>query len=256
MNWLLLRGLAREQRHWGRFPGLLGARFPDGEVRGIDLPGTGTEFTRSSPASIPGIVDDARRRFLATRSGSGPWSLLGVSLGGMVAMQWCTDHPSDFAGVVLINTSAADLSAPWRRMDLRVARGVLAALVTRDPVARERRILGFTTNRVTNPEEIATHNARLQAERPVARATVLRHIWAASRFRAPQSLALPTLVLAGEADRLADPECSRRLSARFGAPLATCPGAGHDLALDDPEWLVGELGRWVDGRASAEAQSL
>src|SRR4051812_21219811 len=112
-RWLLLRGLAREQRHWGAFPSALARTCDDArgaDIHCLDLPGTGTEFARRSPSSIRGIVADLRRRWLALDGHDGPAHLLAVSLGGMVAMQWCADHPDDFAGVVLVNTSAADLS--------------------------------------------------------------------------------------------------------------------------------------------------
>ena len=61
MNWLLLRGLAREQRHWGRFPALLSAKLPGDRVFCLDLPGTGTEHRRKSPASIAAIPVGLRR---------------------------------------------------------------------------------------------------------------------------------------------------------------------------------------------------
>src|SRR5438552_440235 len=95
-RWLLLRGLAREQRHWGRFRPELSARLPPGaEIHCLDLPGTGTEHLRGSPANIAAIAEDVRERWLGLR-GEGPWGLLAVSLGGMVAMEWCAAHPADF----------------------------------------------------------------------------------------------------------------------------------------------------------------
>lgn len=250
MNWLLLRGLAREQRHWGRFPALLAAQLPGDQVFCLDLPGTGTEHRRSSPASIAGISEDLRRRFLALREQHpGPWRLLGVSLGGMVAMHWCAAHPDDFAAVVLINTSAADVSVPWRRMRLAVVPHVLRALVSRDEFARSLRVLRITARLVGDPERVAREWARIQEDAPVSRVNILRQLFAAGRFRAPRKLAPAVLVIAAAEDPLCDPECPRRLSGRFGAPLLTHPKAGHDLALDDPEWLAGQVRTWVQATA-------
>lgn len=245
MNWLLLRGLSREQRHWGCALDVFRAAFPDGDVRGIDLPGTGTEHRRASPASMRGIAQDVRARWLAVRAARpGPWSLLGISLGGMVSMQWVADHPEDFAQVVLANTSAADLSVPWRRMHPSVLPQLLRALVERDPLARQRRILGFTARLVPDPEAVAREWALIQEQAPVARLTVLRQLWASARFRAPPRLPIPALVLAGARDPLCDPRCPGRLAGRFGAPLEVHPQAGHDLALDAPEWLAEQVRRW------------
>lgn len=258
MNWLLLRGLSREQRHWGRALEFFRAAFPDGHAQGIDLPGTGTEHRRASPASMRGIAADVRERWLAARAARpGPWSLLGISLGGMVAMQWVADHPEDFARLVLVNTSAADLSAPWRRLHPSVAPQLLRALVERDPLARQRRILGFTARLVPDPDAVAREWALLQQQAPVARLTVVRQLWASARFRAPPRLAIPALVLAGARDPLCDPRCPGRLAARFGAPLEVHPQAGHDLALDAPEWLAERVRTWCGAspRGAAAAVS-
>ena len=86
-RWLLLRGLAREQRHNGRFAEVLADALGDATAHGIDFPGAGTEFARLSPASIRGIMEDIRARWLRLREEHpGEWSLLGISLGGMVTM--------------------------------------------------------------------------------------------------------------------------------------------------------------------------
>jgi pimeloyl-ACP methyl ester carboxylesterase len=251
MNWLLLRGLAREQRHWGRFPDVLRVQLPGHRIFCLDLPGTGTEHARESPLSVSGIAEDVRERFLALRARhEGSWGAVAVSLGGMVAMRWCADHPGDLAAVVLINTSSADLSVPWRRMRLAVVPQVLRALLSRDDVERSLRVLQITARLVADPEPLALEWARIQAESPIRRATALRQLLAATRFRAPHALGAPALVLAGAHDPLCDPDCPRRLSQRFGAPLITHPRAGHDLALDDPEWLAGQIHAWHSSLAA------
>ena len=247
MGYLLLRGLSRQAGHWGPFPRLLEEATGERVVT-LDLPGAGTEHRRPSPPSMRGIADDVRARFLDRHGGGGePFRLLGISLGGMVAMQWCGDHPEDFAGVVLANTSAADLSPPWRRMDLGALLQIARALVERDDEARERRILGFTTRVVTDFDGPARHNAALQQEQPMARRAVLSQIVAAGRFRAPPRLALPALVLAAARDPLAHPDCGRRLADHFGAAFRIHPTAGHDLSLDDGPWLARTIAQWARG---------
>ena len=42
-------------------------------------------------------------------------------------------------------------------------------------------------------------------------------------------------------DRLVSPRCSQRLAAAWKVPLALHPSAGHDLPLDDPDWLLAQL---------------
>ena len=245
MNWLLLRGLSREQRHWGAFGGVLAAALPEARVHALDLAGTGTEHARPSPTTVEAIADDARARWLALRDANpGPWGLFAMSLGGMVAMAWASAHEADFARVVLVNTSAANLSTPWRRLSLGVIPGIVRALVMRDPVRRERLVLSLVTRETPDLGRVAVEWAGYQRDRPVARAAVLRQLWAGSRFSAPPRLSMPTLVLAGGRDPLTDPACPRRLAAHLGAPLEVHPTGGHELALDAPRWLAERVAAW------------
>jgi pimeloyl-ACP methyl ester carboxylesterase len=247
MDWLLLRGLAREQRHWWDFPERLAARPPGARVHLLDLPGTGTEHARRSPADIDGIMGDVRARWLALRERhAGPWRLLGISLGGMVAMQWCARHPEDFAGVVLANTSAADVTTPWRRISPRSIGAILRAQLTRDLVERERLQLAATVATGVDVTPFAQASAQWLAERPITRANAARQLFAAARYRAPARLAVPVLVVCGRRDPLADAGASLRLAERFDAALAVHPAAGHDLSIDAPDWLAAEVALWAE----------
>ncbi|MDB4932823.1 MAG: hypothetical protein JWM10_5307 [Myxococcaceae bacterium] len=246
-RWLLLRGLAREQRHNGRFGATLAAALGDATTHGIDFPGAGTEFARRSPATLRGITDDIRARWLRLRDEfPGDWNLLGVSLGGMVTMQWAADHPGDFRRVVLVNTSAGNLSRPWDRMDLAIVPQIVAAARARDPVARERIVLGFTTRLAPDLDLVAREWSGYAAERPTPVATLVRQLVAATRFRAPARLGVPALVVTAARDPLAHPVCGERLAAHFGATLVQHPRAGHDLPLDDGPWLAERVRRWRD----------
>lgn len=247
MNWLMLRGLAREQRHWGDFPQSFMTGVPDAKVHLLDLPGAGTEFERTCPSTVPAIMEDLRQRWTVLKAENpGPWGLLGVSLGGMVAMQWCADHPDDFKRLVLVNSSARNLSAPHRRMGLSALPRLAMTLVDKDPVARERRVLGVITR--LNPEEIdrvAREWAAYSQDRPISPRAAITQLLAAARFRAPLRITTPLLVLAGARDVLADPMCAYRLSRHFSAPLHVHPAAGHDLPLDDPTWISKQVQNWL-----------
>lgn len=236
MNWLLLRGLVREQRHWGDFPGRLAERT-GATVRMLDLPGVGTERQRPSPVTIAAIVEDLRARFTP---GDGPWGLLAASLGGMIALAWAERHPEDFARVVVLNTSASDLAGTFDRFTPAALGMVARALWAGDPVVRERHILGLVSNTPQGRAyaEVFAAHAR---DAPVARGVLVRQLRAASGARAPASLAVPLLVLCSEQDRLCRPGASRALAARLGARLEVHPDAGHDLPLDDPDWVIEQV---------------
>jgi hypothetical protein len=73
----------------------------------------------------------------------------------------------------------------------------------------------------------------------------VRQLYAASRFRAPASLPLPTLALGTRGDRFVDPRCTERLAAHFGLPVRWHDTAGHDLPADAPEWVIEQVSAWV-----------
>jgi alpha-beta hydrolase superfamily lysophospholipase len=237
MNWLLLRGLVRERRHWLDLPDRLAART-GATVLTLDLPGVGTEHRRESPTSIDGIVDDLRARFLTART-EGPWSIFAMSLGGMIALRWVERHPEDFARAVVANTSASDLAGPLQRFRPAAVSTVLRALPS-GAVERQRLILQLTANTEAGQSHFA-HFASFTDDAPVKLAVLFRQLFAASRARSPAALQVPLKVLASEGDRLCDPVNSRRLAARLGAPLVVHPTAGHDVALDAPDWVVEQL---------------
>lgn len=241
-HWLLLRGLAREQRHWGAFVPALQAAVPDAHVHCLDLPGAGTEYARESPASVRGIAEDLRRRWLEL--GPGNWGLFAVSLGGMVAMEWCAAHPADFGTLVLANTSGGNLNPPWKRMQPHIVPHIAMAMASRSALARETRILSLTTA-VAPADGLPAQWAGFYADRPMKRLNVLRQLAAATRFRVPPSLQPRTLVISAAGDQFTHPDCPRALATHFHAQLAVHPKAGHDVSTDDPAWLANEISRFA-----------
>jgi pimeloyl-[acyl-carrier protein] methyl ester esterase len=238
-HWLLLRGLAREAWHWGEFPRQVRQRLDAERVLCLDLPSIGAVAGGRTALSIDGIVDDLRRRWhTVAGEGAGSWGVIGQSLGGMVAVAWCHRYPSDFVAAVTINTSAANLAPPFRRFSFKTLPAVLTALVSSSPLRRERTILALTSNRPEQRLHLLPAWAAHAAASPVKRRTFLTQLWAAATYSVPSRLTTPLLVLASRADRLVDVRCSRRLAARLCAPIAEHDWAGHDLPLDDPEWVI------------------
>ena len=63
MNWVFLRGLMRESRHWGEFPDQFRAVLPEADIVAPDLPGNGAKFRLRSPLSVQGMVEACRAAF-------------------------------------------------------------------------------------------------------------------------------------------------------------------------------------------------
>ena len=91
MTWILLRGLAREARHWGsfaqQFSRVLASSNLIRQVEALDLSGNGEFCQLPSPTSVPHMVEFARQQ-LQQKGFKLPYSLVALSLGGMVATRW------------------------------------------------------------------------------------------------------------------------------------------------------------------------
>jgi pimeloyl-ACP methyl ester carboxylesterase len=248
MNWLILRGLVREQRHWGEFRGVFEKRLqqvdPHSRVFTIDLPGFGTEVNRMSPKTIGEIVHDLRDRWSQLKeSNPGEWGILAVSLGGMVAAHWASHHIEDFKKVVLINSSMSGLSPLHHRMMPANYPRIVKLLLSRNLVEREKKILSMTTNMdIQN----LVKQAEKQAEfgKDVNRLNAVHQIMAAIQFKPPKKIHAPMLVLVGRGDRLVSPKCSEAIASHYGARLVSHPTANHDLASDDPNWIADQVVEW------------
>lgn len=245
-TWILLRGWGREARHWGDFPATLRAALPAGDrVLSLDLPGNGVRHAETSPLH-PRAMVGALRAELERLACPGPYAVLALSLGGMVAVQWAIERPQELAGCVLINSSAGGHSPFWRRLRPAAYPSLVSLLRPGlGPLERERGILALTSNHRAGDAVLAQQWADYARQYPVTSANAWRQLLAAARFRAPAAApAVPVLLVAAEADRLVDPECSRRLARCWRSPLRVHATAGHDLPLDAAAWLAEQVSAW------------
>ncbi|WP_042303433.1 alpha/beta fold hydrolase [Paraburkholderia kururiensis] len=254
-TWILLRGLTREARHWGGLPQVLRDTLAARDVYALDLPGNGTFARLRSPLEVADMVGFVRLALLQAGK-TGPFNVLAMSLGGMVAADWASRHPADIARLVLVNTSMR----PFNRAAERLQPGAwpdLAhiALAWGDPQsanAIEARVHRLTCNRrQTFDEDVAAWSA-IRRSAPVTRANALRQLWAAARFSARAAApACPVLVLSSRGDHLVNPVCSQTLAARWQAAHLQHPWAGHDLPHDDPLWTCQSVDHWMAETAHA-----
>lgn len=252
--WLLLRGLSRAAGHWGDVPRRL-ARATGRPVHCVDLPGNGSAARLTSPLTVPAMVEHLRRE-IATRALGGPFDVVGLSMGAMVACDWATRQPEEVRSAVFINGSLRGLSPFHQRLRLAACPALLRLLFTSPADHRwEETIFALTSRRPDLRAQVMPAWLQLRRSAPVRQANVMRQLIAAARFKAPpQAPPVPLLVLCSDADQLVDPRCSAAIAARWSAPLQRHPVAGHDLPLDDPAWLVGALTRWqarLDGQERA-----
>ena len=244
-NWVLLRGLMRERRHWGDFPGLFAAALPGARVLTPDFPGNGERHLEASCTSVGEMVD-ACRAGLRAQGHLGPYHLLALSLGAMAAVEWSARYPGEIARCVLINTSMRPFSRFYQRLRWQNYPAILHLALRGGAARQEALILRLTSTRHGADDALLRRWTGFQREHPVTRANALRQLLAAARYRAPPKRpAPPLLVLCSQADRLVDPRCSALLAEAWHAPCLRHPDAGHDLPLDAGPWVAAAVAQWL-----------
>ncbi|WP_019450969.1 alpha/beta hydrolase [Cupriavidus sp. BIS7] len=249
-TWIFLRGLTRESRHWGTLPELWASRGL-GQPLLIDLPGNGVARHVAVPATVHGMMEAVRAT--AHASGApGPWRVLAMSLGAMVATHWAQAWPADVAELVLINTSMRPFSTvPERLLPLNWVALLGMAQHWDDRVRCERTVHRLTCERLDTREADLAAWVAIAQSAPVTRKAAWRQLLAAARFRA-RTIAptCPTLIVSSDADRLVNPACSLHLAAAWRAPNVSHirhPWAGHDLPHDDAPWLCDTVAAFAQG---------
>lgn len=245
--WVLLRGLTREVRHWGRFPQQLEDAFPGVPVICLDLPGNGILNRLESPPRVEAMADYCRAE-IARRGIATPCRLLAMSLGAIVAVAWAQHYPGDVAAAVLVNTSLRPFSPFHHRLRPSIYPRLLRLFGLPGSGRQvETAILRMTTRRVPDPDAVIEEWLRWRQENPVSRRNALIQLLAAARYRAPRQRPLDRiLLLAGGADRLVDPQCSADMARIWDVPLQIHAEGGHDLPLDDQAWVLQRIRDWLE----------
>lgn len=247
-TWILLRGLTRETRHWGSLPDVLREAVGGERLLLLDLPGNGEFAHVQAPSSVAGMVGAVRDAAIQTGV-RGPYSVLAMSLGAMVATDWAQRHSAEIERLVLINTSMR----PFSRLHERLRPSAWAGLVGlaahwRDAPRAEREIHRLTCNNVDALSADLDTWSEIRRSAPVSRGNALRQLWAAARFAAAaQRPECPLLILSSRADKLVDPMCSAKLATAWGARHREHAWAGHDLPHDDPAWTAAQVHTWLAG---------
>jgi pimeloyl-ACP methyl ester carboxylesterase len=253
---LCVHGLGGSAHNWTDFAGVLRNRFA---IEAIDLPGHG----RSGPAHRDDYSLDAHAgtviRYLE-QSGRGPVHLVGNSMGGAVSVRVAARRPDLVRTLSLISPALPDnrVRAFPLRNDPRAALVVVPALgegilrlynkrytpaqrvrgtinvcfadPTRYPPERLREAIDEYTARAALPWA-ATAIARSTRGLAAAQFLKARVGWATLR-----KLAMPALVVWGDADRLVAPDLAPYVAAAIpGARLLVLHDVGHTAMMEVPE---------------------
>lgn len=235
-EWIVIRGLGREAAHSREFLSKLQEADPESRVRCVDLPGAGEFYKLSSPMSIESIAEFVNLQ--VEKQESSERYILAVSLGAMVATSLLKKYPQVAKGAVLANTSFANLSPFYHRLQIEALAHMYKAVTSTDLIAREKEVLAMVSNR-SDRDLYAEEWADIARQRPVAPMNFLKQLLAASFYKLDyEKPAHPILVLSSARDRMVHPECSQKLSHFWDLPIEVHPTAGHELWLDDADWVI------------------
>lgn len=237
---VLIRGLLRDARHWGAFTGVLRKQFPEADIWVPDIPGNGRRYHETSPDSIEKMTEALRQQLEHRKN----LNLIALSMGGMVAIDWMTRYPDDIASAVLINTSVRPLSPFYQRLRWQIYPGIIKMLCQSE-MQREHTILALTSNYYRNNKDILNSWQRWQQQQPVSALSGRNQLLAAATFKISQKPKQPILIVTSSADRLVDYRCSKRLQQLWLTDYQQHDKAGHDLPLDDPDWLAAFIRDWL-----------
>jgi pimeloyl-ACP methyl ester carboxylesterase len=238
----------REARHWGDFPKLFQNVVAADKIVSIDFPGNGSLYRLDSFNSVPEMANYCRT-YLKQIGIQPPYRVLALSLGAMVAVEWSEQFPSEIERLVLINTSLAPHNPFYHRLRPENYPALLRFIISGTIIQHERLLLRLTSVlELTSQQQISLLEQWVSYARecPVSRSNILRQLQAAITYRAkPAPPRVPLLLLAGRQDRLVNVKCSLQLAERWHAPIKLHATAGHDLPLDDGEWVARQVKEWL-----------
>jgi len=238
---LLVHGGLGDSRDWRRQLEGLADGFT---VVAWDAPGCGGSDDPPERFRLPEYAD-CLAGFVAALGLERP-HVLGLSFGGGLALELYRRHPRLPRSLVLASAYAGWAgSLPPEEVHARVAR------VERElELPPERWVRGYLPGLFTPaaPPELLEEAAAIMADSRPAGMRAMLHAFAEADLRDMlPTIAVPTLLLYGEADRRSPLEAVAAELHRAipGSRLVVLPGVGHAASMEDPERFNAEVRRFL-----------
>jgi len=228
---IFLHGFPFSHKMW---QGQLEAMPPNFRAIAYDLRGLGHSDCGDGQYTIEGHVDDLIA--LMDRLQIPGAILVGLSMGGYIALRALERNPERILGAVLCDTRseadtdevklrrAAQIKDVKARGSAAFAEGFLPAIFAQETFSK-------------NPEAVAKIRDVIIKTPPLSIAGTLLAL--AARSDTTSSLGkiqVPTLLLVGEKDGVTPPDTARAMHEKIpGSRLEILPGAGHLSNLENPE---------------------
>jgi esterase len=246
---VLLHGYTGHARSWDAFAEAMTDRY---RVLAVDQRGHGE--TAWAPADRYGVDDmaDDLAAFVKALGLKG-FSLLGLSMGGMVAMEYAGRRPPELAAVVIVDIGPEIVASGSGRIQASV----------RDSDIFPSREAAFAIARAANPLPPEAHH-RHRVEHSLMRTEDGSWTWRydralravrALRTRDPETgwrscanIAVPTQLIRGSLSDILAPEVAGRMIETIpGSVFAEVENSGHSVPLDAPDGFLAAARGFLKG---------
>ena len=228
---LLLEGLGQSMWAWREQISVFARHY---RTIAFDTRGTGRSVVPAEPYGIDELAEDAAE-ILDGRT----VDVVGLSMGGYVALTLALSRPDLVRSLVLVGTGAGGPARVPRPQEVRDAYAAATGLPF-DEYGRRTMPLTFSAGWTERNPDRFEEILAARREHPTPDVTLDAHLEACYRFYAQglevERIDAPALVLHGDADRIVPVENGRLLASRLeNARYVELPGRGHNLQLEDPE---------------------
>lgn len=240
-RWVFLRGLTRASFHWLDFQYQFKEKFQCEQVYTPELAGNGLLFEEESNVNIDLAVDQLRSQidFKANQK----LGLFTISMGSMIGTRWAEMYPEEISHLVITNSSFSSLSPFYHRLLPKNYPGIAANFLVSNPQRMEEFIMKSTSNNEEKWRPDFEKLVQFQKTYPVSLGNFMRQLKMSGQAEFKTKPQAKTLILSSLADQLVSPKCSEAIANFWNVEIESHPTAGHDLALDDPDWIFEQLSK-------------
>jgi pimeloyl-ACP methyl ester carboxylesterase len=244
---VLIHGVGLNKEMWG---GQIVGLSPHYRVVAYDMLGHGASPRPDPDTGLSGYAEQLRE--LLEHLGVPSATVIGFSMGGLVARAFALHFPERLSGMVVLN-SVFNRSAEQRASV--IARTSQAAEHGPDANAAEALTRWFSREyQAANPAQIAAIRQILASNDPQGYLTTYKLFATQDMYRADDlsKIQAPALIATGELDPGSTPDMARQLAMRIhGAEVAILPEQRHMMAVESPR-LVNQV--LLDFLRRAQAQ--
>jgi pimeloyl-ACP methyl ester carboxylesterase len=248
---VLLRGLARWSAHWLGFEDLVikqGFRVITIDNRGF---GKSAGVRIEKDTTIHELADDVAQ--IISREAPAGAHIVGLSLGAMVGLALATMKPQLVRSLMMVNSSVG--GSGIARLSPKALLAIARALVSKSHG------YGALSRALLSPhagdaklKRLATEWKKIDIDANIQMIGLWRQLVAARKFLGfveMSAISCPTTIVRCDQDQFVDPRNSDFIHKQIShSDLIRHSNAGHELAIDDPDWFVEQIKMAVDKAAS------